>query len=344
MTPVLNVADVVTPETFRLVADALPNIGVTNVGLVANTLAPVPVSSVSAAARLELDGVARKVATLAARPEIPVETGSPVQFVRVPDCGVPNIGVTNVGLVANTLAPVPVSSVSAVKSCSDVKDPNDVAVLTDVIAPVRLGILVVEVAVPVKLAVIVPALKLPEPSLATIADAVFAFVAVVALLETLSAVAIVASLVSTIPADALISALTITPAAIDVTVLTDVISPVRLGILVVEVAVPLTAPLNDVAVMTPAVTFASVVIPVTFKSVKVLGAFAIAVSIVAVVVASSEAMFFNCLAALMTSVVLILSADTDVIPAFTIFLLSSMIVEFEILIATVFVYTRGIVI
>jgi hypothetical protein len=32
---------------------------------------------------------------------------------------------------------------------------------------------------------------------------------------------------------------------------------------------------------------------------------------------------------------------TDVIPAFTIFLLSSMIVLFEILIATVFVYTRG---
>jgi hypothetical protein len=186
MTPVLNVADVVTPETFRLVADALPN-----------------------------------------------------------------IGVTNVGLVANTLAPVPVSSVSAVKSCSDVKDPNDVAVLTDVIAPVRLGILVV------------------------------------------------------------------------------------------EVAVPLTAPLNDVAVMIPAVTFASVVIPVTFKSVKVLGAFAIAVSIVVVVVASNEAMFLNCLAALMTSVLPILTDVTDVIPAFTIFLLSSMIVLFEILIATVFVYTRG---
>jgi hypothetical protein len=35
---------------------------------------------------------------------------------------------------------------------------------------------------------------------------------------------------------------------------------------------------------------------------------------------------------------------TVVIPAFTIFLLSSMIVLFEILIATVFVYTRGIVI
>jgi hypothetical protein len=268
MTPVSNVADVVTPETFRLVADALPN-----------------------------------------------------------------IGVTSVGLVANTAAPEPVSSVSAVKSCNDVKEPNDVAVLTDVIAPVRFGILVVEVAVPVNDAVIVPALKLPEPSLATIALLVFALVAVVALLETLRAVLIVASLVSTIPAAALISASMITPAAIDVTVLTDVISPVRFGILVVEVAVPLTAPLNDVAVMIPAVTFASVVIPVTFRSVNVLGALAIAVSIVAVVVASKEAMFFNCLAELMTSVVLILSADTVAIPAFTIFLPSSMMVLFWILIA-----------
>jgi len=155
----------------------------------------------------------------------------------------PNTGVTNVGLVANTLAPEPVSSVRAVANCADVKEPNDVVVLLDVIAPVRFGILVV------------------------------------------------------------------------------------------EVAVPLTAPLNDVAVMIPAVTFASVVIPVTFRSVNVLGAFAIAVSIVAVVVASSEAMFLNCLAELMTSVVLILSADTVAIPALTIFLLSSMIVLFEILIA-----------
>jgi hypothetical protein len=218
---------------------------------VANTSAPVPVSSVTAEARFDDDGVARKVATFAPRPLIPVLTGSPVQLVNVPDCGVPNIGVTRVGEVANTLAPEPVSSVSAVARFADVKEPNDVVVLLDVIAPVRFGILVVDVAVPVKLAVIVPALKLPEPSLATIADAVLAFVAVVALLETLRAVEIVASLVSTIPAEALISASTITPAAMDVTELTDVISPVRLGILVVEVAVPVSAPTNVVAVTTP---------------------------------------------------------------------------------------------
>ena len=89
----------------------------------------------------------------------------------------PNMGVTRVGLVANTFTPVPVLSVSAVDKFDELKEPNEVAVLTDVIAPVRLGILVVDVAVPVKLAVIVPALKLPEPSLATIADAVLALVA-----------------------------------------------------------------------------------------------------------------------------------------------------------------------
>ena len=100
-----------------------------------------------------------------------------MQFARFPDVGVPSNGVTRVGEVANTLAPVPVSSVSAVKSCSEVKEPNDVVVLTDVIAPVRLGILVVEVAVPVNDAVIVPALKFPEPSLATIVDTVLALVA-----------------------------------------------------------------------------------------------------------------------------------------------------------------------
>ena len=97
----------------------------------------------------------------------------------------------------------------------------------------------------------VPALKFPEASLATIALLVLALVAVVALLETLRAVAIVANLVSTIAALALISASMITPAAIDVTELTDVISPVRLGILVVDDAVPVTAPINVVAVTTP---------------------------------------------------------------------------------------------
>ena len=50
-----------------------------------------------------------------------------------------------------------------------------------------------------------------------------------------------------------------------------------------------------VALVTPRVDT-----PVTTKSVKVFGAFVIAASIVAVVVVSREAMFWSCLAALMT--------------------------------------------
>ena len=63
---------------------------------------------------------------------------------------IPNDGVTNTGLVANTAAPEPVSSVSAVANCDELKEPNDVVVLFDVIAPVKFGILVVDVAVPVR--------------------------------------------------------------------------------------------------------------------------------------------------------------------------------------------------
>jgi hypothetical protein len=83
------------------------------VGAVANTRDPVPVSSVTAVLKLALEGVARNVATPVARPDTPVEIGSPVAFVRVPEVGVPRAGATRVGLVANTKAPVPVSSVTA---------------------------------------------------------------------------------------------------------------------------------------------------------------------------------------------------------------------------------------
>lgn len=91
----------------------VPKAGVTNVGLSANTRAPVPVSPVTAAAKLTLDGVAKNVATPVPRPEMPVATGRPVAFVSVAEAGVPKAGVTNVGLVANTNAPEPVSPVTA---------------------------------------------------------------------------------------------------------------------------------------------------------------------------------------------------------------------------------------
>lgn len=110
LTPVL----IGSPVQLVNVPDVgVPSIGVTNVGDVANTLAPLPVSSVNAAAKLALEGVARKVATLAPKPLTPVLIGRPVQLVKVPEEGVPRAGVTNVGDVANTAAPEPVSSVNA---------------------------------------------------------------------------------------------------------------------------------------------------------------------------------------------------------------------------------------
>jgi len=107
---VAAVAGAVNATLLILVAVATPKTGVTRVGVLANTLAPEPVSSVSAAAKLADEGVAKNAATFAAKPDTPVEIGRPVQLVRVPDVGVPNNGVVRVGEVANTKSPDPVSS------------------------------------------------------------------------------------------------------------------------------------------------------------------------------------------------------------------------------------------
>lgn len=72
----------IVPEAVTLVALAAPNVGVTRVGDDANTNAPLPVSSVTADLKFDDDGVARKVATFAPRPETPVEIGSPVASVK----------------------------------------------------------------------------------------------------------------------------------------------------------------------------------------------------------------------------------------------------------------------
>jgi hypothetical protein len=108
-------------------AEGVPRAGVTSVGLVANTNAPVPVSSVTAAARFALEGVARKVATPEPRPLTPVEIGRPVAFVKVALDGVPRAGVTSVGLLANTKAPVPVSSDTAAARLAELGVPKKVA-------------------------------------------------------------------------------------------------------------------------------------------------------------------------------------------------------------------------
>lgn len=96
-----------------LVAVATPSDGVTRDGDVAKTRTPEPVSSVTAAARFALDGVARNVATPVPNPEIPVLTGKPVAFVRVAAEGVPRSGVVKAGLTARATAPVPVLVVAA---------------------------------------------------------------------------------------------------------------------------------------------------------------------------------------------------------------------------------------
>lgn len=106
VTPVVRgnpVALVRTPEA------GVPRAGVTNVGEVAKTNEPEPVSFVTAVARLAEVGVAKNVATPVPKPDIPVETGRPVALVRVPEAGVPNTGVTNVGEVDLTKLPVPVT-------------------------------------------------------------------------------------------------------------------------------------------------------------------------------------------------------------------------------------------
>ena len=52
---------------------------------------------------------------------------STVQLLNVPDVGVPRTGVTKAGLVANTSAPVPVSSVTAAARFADDGVPRNVA-------------------------------------------------------------------------------------------------------------------------------------------------------------------------------------------------------------------------
>ena len=101
----------------------VPNAGVTRVGLVANTNAPVPVSSVTVAAKLAELGVVKNVDTPAPKPLTPVAIGKPVALVRTPLDGVPNAGVTNVGDVDKTVEPVPVEVVTPVPPLTTGKTP-----------------------------------------------------------------------------------------------------------------------------------------------------------------------------------------------------------------------------
>ena len=96
----------------------------------AKTSAPLPVSPVTAAAKLADDGVAKNVATLVPNPDTPVDIGKQVAFVKIlPAATVPRTGVTRVGDVANTFKPVPVLSVNAVSKLADDGVPKNVATL-----------------------------------------------------------------------------------------------------------------------------------------------------------------------------------------------------------------------
>jgi hypothetical protein len=100
VTPVVSgkpVHEVSTPEV------GVPRIGVINVGVLANTAAPEPVSSVSAAAKFALDGVVKNVATFEPRPDTPVAIGKFVQLLNTPEIGVPSAGATSVELVNNSV-------------------------------------------------------------------------------------------------------------------------------------------------------------------------------------------------------------------------------------------------
>ena len=90
----------------KLPLAGVPKAGVTNVGDVANTNDPVPVSSVTVAAKFALDGVAKNVAIPVANPLTPVLIGRPVAFVKTPLDGVPSAGVVSVGDVSVTPANV----------------------------------------------------------------------------------------------------------------------------------------------------------------------------------------------------------------------------------------------
>lgn len=129
------VAGAVDTQLVPLLVSRLPDVlGATNVG----ADAPLPRITLLAVR------VVRLVPPLATGsvPVTPVVSGKPVRFVAVPLVGVPKIGVTRVGLVANTAEPVPVSSVRAPAKLAELNEPSSVALPVEIIAPVKLALVV----------------------------------------------------------------------------------------------------------------------------------------------------------------------------------------------------------
>jgi hypothetical protein len=80
-----DIMPLVTVPNIGAVIVGEVNVGVASVGLVPNTNAPDPVSSVTTVFKFALEGVAKNVATPVPKPLMPVATGNPVQLVSVPD-------------------------------------------------------------------------------------------------------------------------------------------------------------------------------------------------------------------------------------------------------------------
>jgi hypothetical protein len=139
--------------------DGVPRTGVTNVGDVANTKEPEPVSSVTAEAKLALEGVAKKVATLEPNPDTPVEIGSPVALDSVPEEGVPSTPPLTTGAPAvpiltakavATLEPNPDTPVEIGKPVALDSVPEEGVPSAGVVSVGEVSVLLVKVSEPAK--------------------------------------------------------------------------------------------------------------------------------------------------------------------------------------------------
>jgi hypothetical protein len=142
----------IAPVMETLTPVATPRYGATRVGAFANTKAPVPVSSVTAARRFALLGVARNVLIAAVLPDRE-DTGYPVQFVSVPLVGVPRAQLESVLLV----------SVSVPLSVARVPDTGRVTAVAPDVENVMLFAPSVSVIVPLDASVTLPDAVSEEP-------------------------------------------------------------------------------------------------------------------------------------------------------------------------------------
>ena len=123
LNPTASVPSTVQAESTPLVG--VPSTGVTKVGDVANTKAPVPVSSVTAEAQFEEEGVPKNVATPAPREVMPV-----------PPLATGSVPVTLVVRLANVVEVVPVPPLAIANVPASVTVPDVVIGPPDVVKPV----------------------------------------------------------------------------------------------------------------------------------------------------------------------------------------------------------------